>query len=43
MFASKIGIAGSSSNTSFEVTRRPLTQFAVANWAPVHPAPQLDR
>jgi hypothetical protein len=31
------------SNTSFEGTRRPVTQFAVANWAPVHHAPQLDR
>ena len=30
-------------NTSFKVTRRPVTQFAVANSAPVHPAPQLDR
>jgi hypothetical protein len=30
-------------NTSFKVTRRPGTHFAVANWAPVHRAPQLDR
>ena len=30
-------------NTSFKVTRRPVTQFAVANWPPVHRAPQLDR
>lgn len=26
-------------NTSFEVTRRPFTQFAVAKWAPVHRTP----
>ena len=31
------------SNTSAKVTRRPVTQPAVANWAPVHRAPQLDR
>jgi hypothetical protein len=30
-------------NTSFKVTRRPVTQLAVATWAPVHRAPQLDR
>ena len=30
-------------NTSFKVTRRPVTQFAVANWAPFHRAPQLNR
>ena len=30
-------------NTSFKVTRQPVTQFAVANWAPAHRAPQLDR
>ena len=30
-------------NNSFKVTRRPVTQFAVANWAPVHRAPQLNR
>ena len=34
---------GLSSNTSFKVTRRPVTQFAMANWAPARPAPQLDR
>jgi hypothetical protein len=34
---------GLASNTSFKVTRRSVTQFAVANWAPAHPAPQLDR
>jgi hypothetical protein len=32
-----------SSNPSFEGTRSPVTQFAVANWAPVPRAPQLDR
>jgi hypothetical protein len=31
------------SNTSFEGMRRPVTQFAVANWAPVPRTPQLDR
>ena len=30
-------------NPSFELTRRPVTQFAVANWAPVPRASQLDR
>jgi hypothetical protein len=30
-------------NTSFEVTQRPLAQFAVANWAPVNRAAQLYR
>ena len=30
-------------NTSFKVTRLPVTQFAVANWAPVPRTPQLDR
>ena len=39
----KIDLTGSPSNTSFKVTRRPVTQFAAANWAPVHRAPQLDR
>jgi hypothetical protein len=31
------------SNTSFEGMRRPVTLFAVANWAPVPRTPQLDR
>jgi hypothetical protein len=31
------------SNTSFEGMRRPVTQFAVANWAPAPRTPQLDR
>jgi hypothetical protein len=35
--------AAAASNTSFTVTRRPVTQLAAASWAPVHHAPQLDR
>jgi hypothetical protein len=42
-FDDSLGSAAGRSNTSFKVTRRPVTQFAVANWAPVHHAPQLDR
>jgi hypothetical protein len=34
---------GKRSNTSFKVTRRPVTQFAVANWVTVPRAPQFDR
>jgi hypothetical protein len=40
---SAVEVLGSASNTSFKVTRRPVTQFAAANWAPAHHAPQLDR
>ena len=35
--------AAASSNHSFKVTRRPVTQLAAASWAPVHRAPQLNR
>ena len=40
---SAVEVLGSASNHSFKVTRQPVTQFAAANWAPVHRAPQLKR
>jgi hypothetical protein len=40
---STMRIIALTSNTSFEGTRRPVTQFAVGNWALAHRTPQLDR